>query len=179
MNPTIPVASSDAPAWVAGIGTLAAVFVALTGLVYQNWNLRREREHRLAVEAEASFARKSEQARRVSAHTTGGGTAPVQLNVINASDLMVTDFEAVAFAEYPPGNTWKGSFYPPGIVIVIPPGSGTKQMPSPAMNIPFRHEIAFNDDNGVRWHKYGGEGLREVSRDFTLCTDLSWAAKTM
>jgi hypothetical protein len=52
-------------------------------------------------------------------------------------------------------------------------------MAPPATNIPFRHEIVFNDDNGVRWHKYGAEGLREVSRDFTLLTDLSWAAEAV
>ena len=59
---------------------------------------------------------------------------------------------------------------------VIPPGApskpGSVNLPPNALN--FHHEIAFKDDNGVRWHKYGPDGLREVPADFTLLTDLQW-----
>jgi hypothetical protein len=166
------IVTSDTPAWVEGIGTMAATFVALGGLVLQNRHFRTERAERLRLEAEVALLRKSDQARKVSAHLTGGGAAPVQLNVINANDIIITAFEAVAIAEYPEGSKWKGSFYPPGTVMIVNPGSSSGQLEPPKPNLSFRHEVAFNDDNGIRWYKYGPEGLCEVPRDFTLLTGL-------
>jgi hypothetical protein len=125
----------------------------------------------------ASFRRKSEQARRVSAHTTGGGSEDVFLKIINASGLVVTHFEAVAIAAgYPgAGAQWRGSFYPPGTVFVVEPGVWKgRYVEPPTAGLTFRLEIVFTDDNGVRWHKYGSEGLHEVPRGFTLLDDLDW-----
>jgi hypothetical protein len=170
---------SDPATWLAAIGTVAAVIVALGALVFQNRSFRQERDDRIQAEREASFLRKSEQARKVSTYTTGGDTAPIQLNVINVSDTMVTHVEAIAITDdYPgPGDSWKASFFPLDVVRIIPPGPSRTtgdQVDPPSSGLVFRHEIAFTDDNGVRWHKYGPEGLQEVPRDFTLLTSLQW-----
>ena len=169
---------SDPATWLAAIGTVAAVVVALGGLLFQNRSFRQERADRIQTEREASFLRKSEQARKVSSFTTGGGNDPVQLNVINVSDVSVSHVEAVAIADgYPgPGESWKASFYELGVVRIVPPGPSRPEghVVPPRSGLTFRHEIAFTDDNGVRWHKYGPEGLREVPREFTLLTNLQW-----
>jgi hypothetical protein len=168
---------SDLATWLAAIGTVAAVIVALGALVFQNRSFRQEQYARLKAEQETSFLRKSEQARKISSYTTGGGGAPAVLNVINASDAQVIPFEAVAIIkDYPrPGATWRGSFLPLGVVNVVPPGPSTRGSVLPPPNaVNFRHEIAFTDDNGVRWHKYGPDGLHEVDAQFTLLADLDW-----
>jgi hypothetical protein len=73
---------------------------------------RNERSDQLQAELETSFLRTSEQARKISSFTTGGGGAPAVLNVINASDVQVIVFEGVAIIEdYPTrGVSWRGSF---------------------------------------------------------------------
>ena len=167
---------SDPAAWVTAWATIAAVVVASVVFVWQFLSFKAERRHRLAVEADATFLRKAEQARRISAHLVGGGDAPVLLNAINDSGLVATRFQAVAITDgYPgPNDQWRGSFFLP-ITWVLPPGPATPAvLIPPAPNLVFRLEIAFDDDNGVRWHKYGPEGLREVPKDFTLLDDLQW-----
>ena len=42
-----------------------------------------------------------------------------------------------------------------------------------------RQEVAFSDDNGARWHKYGAEGLHEVPPDFTLLAGLAVKHRTV
>lgn len=167
---------SGAALWLAGIGALLAVTVALAALAAQARTVRHERAERDRAQQEASFLRRSEQARRVGAYLTGGGAGPVFLNLINTSEFPVQRFEAVAIADdYPAdGDQWRSSFFPLGRVIVIPPGTyPTMAVVSPSPNLVFRQEVAFSDDNGVRWHKYGPEGLREVPADFTLLAGLT------
>ena len=63
------------------------------------------------------------------------------------------------------GDQWRGSFYVPGVFIVAEPGpSKGIYVNPPVANLTFRLEIAFTDDNGTRWRKYGAEGLHEVPR---------------
>jgi hypothetical protein len=131
---------SDAATWLAAIGTVAAVVVALGGLLFQNRSFRQERKDRLETEREASWLRKSEQARKVGAYTSGGGVGAVHLNVVNASELPVTHFEAVATTEYPRGIPWSASFYDPNVVIFLGPestGRGKRAVDPPATGLPF------------------------------------------
>jgi hypothetical protein len=167
---------SDPAAWLTAWATVAAVVVASVVFVWQFLSFKGERRDRLAVEGEATFLRKAEQARRISAHLVGGGDALIHLNAINDSGLVATRLEAVAITDgYPgPNDQWRGSFFPLITWVLVPEPATTAVVVPPAPNLAFRLEIAFDDDNGVRWHKYGPEGLREVPKDFTLLHDLQW-----
>jgi hypothetical protein len=137
---------------------MAATFVALGGLLLQNRHFRTERAERLAVEAELAHLRKSDQARKVSAHLTGGGTAPVLLTVINANDVMITAFEAVAIATYPEGGEWKGTFYPRSTVMVVNPGVSTAQLVRPAQGehlVPARSRFQRRQRRSLSQVRYG------------------------
>jgi hypothetical protein len=133
---------------------------------------RKDRTDRLQAE-------RADQARRISAYlTTDRGNPLVQLHVINASIAQVTRFQTVAIAHdfSGPGVSWKGSFFLIDETVIIEPGGTTRpgSVIAPIGLLTFRHEIAFDDDNGVSWHKYGSEGLHEVPADFTLLTNLQW-----
>lgn len=122
------------------------------------------RQNRLDEER-AGLAR-SEQARQVGAYTVGGGGGPVQVVVVNDSGLPVSHVEALAKA----GEHRLPLCGHMGIVKIVNPHSVDPQVPQPppVAGVAWRMELAFTDDNGVRWHKYGPEPLREVSPDFTL-----------
>ncbi len=127
--------------------------------------------------------RRSEQARKVGAYLTGGGSQAVLLNVMNISAFGVYRFEAVAIVEADgdsgENDRWCASFFPTRTTMIIEPGTYPPvQVEPPSPNLNFRHEIAFTDDNGVRWHKYGPAGLHEVAADFTLLGDMiQWEPK--
>ena len=55
-------------------------------------------------------------------------------------------------------------------MVLLPQGRHAETVEPPA-NVQWRLEMAFNDDNGQRWHKYGSERIRKVSANFSLIID--------
>jgi hypothetical protein len=119
----------------------------------------------------------SEQARKVGSYLTSPNDPEVQLTFINASTFAIAKVETVAIADGFPGEVdqWRGSFFAEHPTTVIDPGSTVvRELQAPSPRLLFRHEIAFTDDNGIRWHKYGRNGLHRVADDFTLLTAIHW-----
>jgi hypothetical protein len=111
----------------------------------------------------------SAQARLVGGYTLGGGTAPVVVNLINASRFPVARVEAVLIGDGRRVVVCGGRQAP--TLVLLPQDSPQTLTIQPPHNVQWHLEIAFNDDNGERWHKYGSKKLRKVPGDFSLVNE--------
>lgn len=153
-HPALWVPAGPWAEWVGAVGTVGAV-----GWGVIAWG----RDRRRALDLEESA-----QARLVGGYTLGGGTTPVQIKLINASRFQVAKVEAVLIGD---GYRVPVCGGPQSPTVVLPPGESQFAIQPPAGNIAWRLEMAFNDDNGERWHKYGSKRLRKVPSNFSLVNE--------
>jgi len=94
----------------------------------------------------------------------------VLVNLINASRFPVARVEAVLIGD---GHRVVicGGRTSPTMVLLPQDRPQTLTIQPPVNNVQWHLEIAFNDDNGERWHKYGSKKLRKVPGDFSLVND--------
>lgn len=152
-HPALWIPAGSWAEWVAAVGTVTAI-----GWGAIAWG----RDRRRALDLE-----ESEQARLVGGYTLGGGTGPVLIHLINASRFPVANVEAALI-----GGGHRvlacGGPQAPTFVLLPQHSPQTLTIQPPHNNVAWHLEIAFNDDNGERWHKYGAAKLRKVSSDFSL-----------
>lgn len=152
-RPVLWVPAGSWAEWVGAVGTVAAV-----GWGVVAWGRDRQRALDLAESA---------QARLVGGYTLGGGNAPVLVNLINASMFPIARVEAVLIGEGQRVVVCGGRDAPTRVL--LPQDSPqTLTIKAPVNNVQWHLEVAFNDDNGERWHKYGSKKLRKVPGDFSL-----------
>jgi hypothetical protein len=92
---------------VAAVGAVLAFGATGCAVILQGRSLRDERAERKklearqdAAEAERLLLQLSEQARKVGGYLLGGGADRVSITLVNASQLVVSQVEAVAIADH-------------------------------------------------------------------------------
>jgi hypothetical protein len=151
-NPALWIPAGSWAEWAGAVGTVGAL-----GWGVIAWG----RDRRRALDLEESI-----QARMVGGYTLGGGADPVLVHLINASSFPIARVEAVLIGDGHRFTVWGGREMP--TMVLLPRDRPQIETVKPPANVQWRFEMAFNDDNGQRWHKYGSENTRKVSADFTL-----------
>ena len=88
------------------------------------------------------------------------------INLINSSRFQVAEVEAILTGDGRRVVVCGGRQSP--IVVLQPQQTETRTISPGVNNVGWHLEIAFNDDNGERWHKYGPKKLHKVPGDFSL-----------
>ncbi len=154
-HPRLWVPAGSWAEWVGAVGTVGAI-----GWGVYAWG----HDRRMQLELEESA-----QARLVGGYTTGGRTEPLVVHPVNSSGFQLQKVEAALIGEHGLLEVVYGGRS--GEVVVLPPAPPGEYNRSvnPPPSVECHLEIAFDDDTGQRWHKYGADKpLRKVSADFSL-----------